>query len=70
MLSSLSLSLSRVPPSSLSLPWDIYQELFVFLSMLLDGHMSEEAGFGPLTEERTLRALQALQALLLSGSEE
>lgn len=31
--------------------------------------MSEEAGFGPPTEERTLRALMALQALLLSGSE-
>lgn len=36
--------------------------------MLLDGRMSDEAGFGSPTEERTLRALQTLQDLLLSSS--
>ena len=69
LLSSISLVLSRASPGKLSLPWDIFQELFVFLSMLLDSRMSEEAGFGTLTEERVQRALLALQSLLLSSSE-
>lgn len=69
LLSSLSLLLSRASSRDLLLSWDVFQELFVFLCMLLDGRMSEEAGFGVPTEDRTLRALQALQALLLSATE-
>lgn len=41
----------------------------MFLNVLLDSRMSDEAGFGHPTEERTLRALHTLQALLLSSSD-
>ena len=69
VLSSLSLVLSRAHPGELALPWELFQELFVFLSMLLDSHMSEGAGFGPPTEETALRAVQALRSLLFSASD-
>ena len=67
VLASLALCLSRSPPGGLSAAWEVFQDLFVFLCMLLDGRMSEEAGYGPPTEERALRALQALGALLQSS---
>ena len=69
LLATLNLGLSRAVPGQFSLPWDIFHELFVFLSMLLDSQMSEGAGFGALTEERSLRALQSLKTVLLSASE-
>ena len=69
LLSSLSLTLSHAPPGRLTLPWDVFEELFVFLSMLLDGQMSEAAGFGAPHEERTLLALCCLKSLLLSTNE-
>lgn len=69
VLSCLALCLARAAPASLPLAWDVFHELFVFLSMLLDTRMSEEAGYGTLTEERTLRALQALGSLLDSTTD-
>ena len=69
LLFSLSLGLSRAAPGQLSLTRDVFQELFIFLSMLLDGQMSEGAGFGAPTEERTLQALHCLKSLFLSSDE-
>lgn len=65
VLSSLSLCVSIAS----SLSWEVFHELFIFLSMLLDARMAENAGYGPPTEERTLRALQALGGLLRSITE-
>ena len=69
LLSSLSLGLSRAAPAQLNLAGDVFHELFVFLSVLLDQHMSEQAGFGPLSEERTLRALNCLRSLLTASTD-
>jgi hypothetical protein len=69
LLRSLSLVLSRAAPGQLSLSWDVFQELFAFLSMLLDGQMSQAAGLGAPSEERTLQALRCLKSLFLSATE-
>ena len=69
LLCSLSLLLSRAAPGQLSLSWDVFQELFAFLSMLLDGQMSQAAGLGAPSEERTLQALRCLKYLFLSATE-
>ena len=69
LLCSLSLLLSRAAPGQLSLSWDVFQELFAFLSMLLDGQMSQAAGLGAPSEERTLQALRCLKSLFLSATE-
>ena len=65
LLSTISLVLARADPGHLT--WDIFHELFVFLCMLLDRQMSEEAGFGAASEERILQALRCLKSLLHSA---
>ena len=69
ILTTLFLVFSRVPQAALPLSWEVFQELFVFLSMLLDSKMAGEAGYGPPAEERALRALQVLRTLLLCVDE-
>ena len=69
LLSSLSLCLSLAGPGQLSLSWDLFHELLVFLSVLLDSRMADEAGFGSPSEERTLQALNCLKYLLISSAE-